>query len=113
MVQRFLLDGINAEAAAAAVGREHHLSADALADETKAALAVVELAEARTQAAFDASVRQQRPPAAGVIGFASSWSSCAVLLSEFLDGEPLQAHRLGLADAAFPPREVELLFDAF
>ena len=69
MVERFLLDGINAKAAAAAIGRERHLVAGAPADETEPALALVELAEAWTEAALDAPVRQQRPPTPGVIGF--------------------------------------------
>jgi len=41
MVERFLLDRVDAEARRAAVGGEYHLVADALAHEARAALARV------------------------------------------------------------------------
>ena len=56
LVERLLLDGVDAEAARAAVGREHHLVALALADEAEAALAVLEPAVARAEVALDAAV---------------------------------------------------------
>ena len=69
MIQRFFLDRVNAETAATAISREHDLTADAPANKTKTALALIELAKARAQAALDASIRQRRPPASGVVGF--------------------------------------------
>ena len=117
MVERFLLDGINAEAAAAAISRKRHLVADAPADETEPALALVELAEARAQAALDAAVRQLRPPTPGVVGFGHrrvhGQPLVPVRLAEFFHGKPLDAHRLKLANASLVPRGFKLLLDGF
>jgi len=62
MVQRVLLDRIDAEARVAPVGRERHRVADALAHKAHAALPVVQPAIARTQVALDASVVEPVPP---------------------------------------------------
>src|SRR5439155_23714963 len=66
LVQRLLLDRVDAEAGAAAVGGEHHRVALALAHEAHAALAVVQLAVARAQVALDAAVVELVPPAARI-----------------------------------------------
>ena len=65
MVQGLLLDGIDAEAAGAAVGREHHLVIETPADEAQTPLALPQLAEAVAQVALDALVFQPVPVAAG------------------------------------------------
>ena len=49
MVERLLLDGIDAEAGRPSVAREKDLVADALADEAEGSLAVVQSAIARAQ----------------------------------------------------------------
>ncbi len=67
MVERLLLDRIDAEARRAAVGGQHHRVADALAHEARAALALVQLAVARAQVALDAAVVEAVPPAAGEV----------------------------------------------
>src|SRR4029450_3291862 len=67
MVQRFLLNRIDTKPAAAAIGGQHHPIADPLPNETKSALAIVELAKPRTQSALNALIRQHRPPAARII----------------------------------------------
>src|SRR5207302_9672027 len=52
VVERLLLDRVDAEARRAAVGGEHHAAAFHLADETEAALALVQLAVARAEVAL-------------------------------------------------------------
>lgn len=52
MIQRFFLDGVDAKTGRAAIGGKHHLPATAFAHETRAALAVVQLAIAWTQIAL-------------------------------------------------------------
>jgi hypothetical protein len=64
VVERLLLDRVDAEARAASVGGEHHRVADALAHEAHAALALVQPAVARTQVALDAAIVEPVPPAA-------------------------------------------------
>src|SRR5262249_40316254 len=66
MIQRLLLDGIDAEARRASIGREHHRIAHARAHEAGAALALVQLAVARAQVALDAAIIERVPPAAGM-----------------------------------------------
>ena len=61
MVERLLLDGVDAEAARSAVGGEHDLAAVAGADEAEPALAVVQLAGARAEVALGAAVIQAVP----------------------------------------------------
>ena len=63
VLERLLLDGIDAEPGRAAVGREHHGVAFALAHEAEAALPVVEAAVARAEVALDAAVVLAVPPA--------------------------------------------------
>ena len=67
MVERLLLDRIDAEAGRAAVGRQHDRVALALADEARAALALVQAAVARAEVALDAAVVEAVPPAAGMV----------------------------------------------
>jgi hypothetical protein len=69
MVERFLFDRIDAESATAAIRGQHNLVTQALSNKAEAALALVQLTKTRTQAAFQSSVRQGVPPAAGMIGF--------------------------------------------
>ena len=66
MVQRLLLDRVDAEARAAPVSREHHRVADALTHEAHAALAFVQPAVARAQVALNAPVVEPMPPAPGI-----------------------------------------------
>ena len=61
MVQRLLLDRVDAEAARAAVGGEHHLVVLARADEAEAALSLVQLAKPGTDVALHAAVIQLVP----------------------------------------------------
>ncbi len=68
MIERFFLDGINAEAGAATVGGEGHLPVDILSYKTESALAFAEFAVARAQFALDTTVIKRPPPAAGEIG---------------------------------------------
>jgi len=68
VVERLLLDGINAEARGAAIGGEHNLIAVPGAYEAQTPLALVQLAQAWAQVALDASVLQQVPIAAGFAG---------------------------------------------
>ena len=63
MVERLLLDRVNAEAGRAAISRQDHLVFDVLADEAGAALAFVQLAVARAQVALDAPAVDGVPPA--------------------------------------------------
>jgi hypothetical protein len=76
VVERLLLDRVDAEARAAAVGAQHHRVAHALAHEAQAALAFVQLAVARAQVALDAAIVQHVPPAGGVVG-AHRVASCS------------------------------------
>jgi hypothetical protein len=63
VVQRLLLDGVDAEPGTAPVRREEHPVPDPLANEAKPALAVLQLAVARAQVALDAAVVELVPPA--------------------------------------------------
>jgi len=63
VVERLLLDRVDAEAGAPAVGRQHHLAAEVLADEAEAAVAGLEVALARAEVADDPPVLRM-PPAA-------------------------------------------------
>src|SRR5262249_18705447 len=63
MVERLLLDRVDAEAARAPVGREHDLVALARPDEAEAALPVAQLALTRTDVALEAAVRERVPVA--------------------------------------------------
>jgi hypothetical protein len=68
MIERLLFDRIDAKTGGAAVGGEHHLAADILANEAGAALAFVQLAIAWTEIALNAfwpafGARQAVPPA--------------------------------------------------
>src|SRR6202040_3637555 len=65
MIERFLLDRIDAEARRTAVGGQHHRVALARTHEAQAALALVQLAIARAEVALDAAVVQAVPIAAG------------------------------------------------
>ena len=64
MIERLLLDRIDAEARRAAVGGQHHRIRFALAHEAHAALALVQPAVARAQVALDAAIVEAVPPAA-------------------------------------------------
>src|SRR5207237_1844740 len=61
VVQRLLLDRIDAESARASVAREHDLVALARADEAQPALALAELARSRADVALDPSVAEPVP----------------------------------------------------
>ncbi len=61
MIERLLLDGINAKAGRTAVSGEHHGVIQTLAYEAGAALAFVQPAIARTQIALNATVIQPMP----------------------------------------------------
>ena len=65
MVERLLLDRVDAEAAGAAVREELDAAVFAAAHETQAALAFVQLARARTHVALHAAI-VERVPVAGV-----------------------------------------------
>jgi hypothetical protein len=68
MVQRFLLYGINAKTAAAAVGGEHHPVFYVLAHEAEPPLAGLKFAQSRTDLAQNSPVGQWFPPSGGMIG---------------------------------------------
>ncbi len=70
MVERLLLDGIDAEPRRTSVGREDHRVAVALPDEAGAALALVQPAVARTEIALDAAVVEAVPPATRMMAHA-------------------------------------------
>ena len=59
MVERFFLDGIDAEARRTAIGREHNRIARAPAHETQPALPLVELAVARADITLEPAVRKR------------------------------------------------------
>ena len=61
MVQRLLLDRVDAEARGAAIGGEQDFVALARAHEAEAALAVMELAVSGTEVALDAAVGKPMP----------------------------------------------------
>ncbi len=66
VVERLLLDGIDAETRRAPVRGEDHRVVHARAHEAGAALALVQPALARAEVALDAAVLERVPPAAGV-----------------------------------------------
>src|SRR5438045_8799659 len=66
MIERLLFDRIDAKSRGTSVGRKHHLVVLAHAHETRAALALVQPAIARTQVALQPAVREPMPPAADV-----------------------------------------------
>src|ERR1700730_4170442 len=61
MIERLLLDGIDAEAAGPPVGGEHDPAVLASAHEAETALALLQLAEARAEIALDAAVFERVP----------------------------------------------------
>src|SRR5206468_10583777 len=66
VIERLLLDRVDAEAGAPAVGRQDHFAVDVLADEAKAAVARLEATLPRAKVADDpARLRVVVPPAAG------------------------------------------------
>jgi hypothetical protein len=67
VVERFLLDGVDAEAGRPSVRRQHHRIVHARAHEARAALPLVQLAIARAEIALDASILETVPPAPGVM----------------------------------------------
>ena len=73
MIERFLLDRVDAKARRATVGGEHHLAAVVAAHEAGAALTVVQLAVTRAEVALEvrwlAAVLEGVPPAGGMGGF--------------------------------------------
>ena len=54
MIERFLFYRVNAKTGGAAIGSEHHLVVDVLANETGAALAFMQFAVTRAEIALDA-----------------------------------------------------------
>src|SRR5881628_3136132 len=68
MIQRFLLNGVDAKPAAPAISCEHHSVTNSLPNETESALAFIEFAEPRTQPALDPPIRQHLPPTPWIIG---------------------------------------------
>jgi hypothetical protein len=69
MVQRLFLDGIDAEPARPAVGRQYHGTLVVLADETESALSLLEPAGARTEIALYMRVVDPVPVFRFMIGF--------------------------------------------
>ncbi len=67
VVERLLLDRIDAESRGAAIGREDHRLAFAFAHKAQTALAVVQPAVTRAQVALDAAVVEPVPPARRVM----------------------------------------------
>jgi hypothetical protein len=67
VIERLLLDRVDTESRGAAIGREYHRIAFALAHEAQTTLAVVQPAVARTQVALDAAVVKHVPPARRVV----------------------------------------------
>ena len=61
MIEWFLLDRIDAEAAGSAIGRENHLVARPPAHETKSTLSFMQLAESRAEIALHTAVLQPMP----------------------------------------------------
>src|SRR5262249_33142192 len=62
VVERLLLDRVDAESGRAAVAREVHLAAEVLAHEAEPALPVGHLAEARAEVALDLATLEPVPP---------------------------------------------------
>jgi hypothetical protein len=85
VVERLLLDRIDAEPGRAPVRGEHHRVAFALAHEAGAALAFVQPAVARAEVALDAAVGQALPPSAGVVAPVAPTAVAPLPLDEFLD----------------------------
>jgi hypothetical protein len=67
MVERLLLDGIDAEAGRAAIGGEHHAVAHARAHEAGTALAFVQAAIPRAEVTLDAAIVERMPPPPRVV----------------------------------------------
>src|SRR5262249_55456026 len=67
MVQRLFLNRIDTEPAASAIGSQRDPIAHALPDKTKSALALVQFATPRAQAALNAPIGQHHPPARWII----------------------------------------------
>src|SRR4030095_7180207 len=65
VIERLLLDGIDAEAAGAAVAREHDRIALARAHEAEPALTLTQLAGTRADVALHTSVLEEVPVACG------------------------------------------------
>ena len=72
MVQGLLLDGIDAEACAAAVRGEYHFAVDVLPNEAEATVAFLEQALARTEVTEDA-VTAASPPATRTQAVGAMW----------------------------------------
>ena len=62
MVQRLLLNGVDTEARAASVRRQHHLAAAVFTNETKTSIAWLEIAGSWAQVANHASIFGVMPP---------------------------------------------------
>ena len=67
MIERLLLNRIDAKPGAAAISIQHHLPVAIDADEAKPAVPRIQATAARTEMALDATVRFGRPPAANRI----------------------------------------------
>ena len=61
MIEWFLLDGVHAKTAGASISGKDDLISLACSHETEAALSFMQLAEARTEIALDASIGQGVP----------------------------------------------------
>jgi len=68
MIERLLLHGIDAKAAAAPISGQDKTVIDSLAHKTKAALPLMEFTYARADPAFEAPIRKHRPPIRLVVG---------------------------------------------
>lgn len=73
MIEGFFFNGVDAEAARAAVSGEDDFSALIRADEAKAALPFLEAAITRTKVALNAAVLQGMPILSWVTGFAHAF----------------------------------------
>jgi hypothetical protein len=69
VVERFLLDGIDTEPAAAAIGGQDNPIVQTLSNKTEPSLAFVNLAKARTEPALQTPIRKGVPPSTGIVGF--------------------------------------------
>jgi len=67
MVERFFLDGVDAETGGPAIGRQYDLIVLSHAYETGAALALVQFAVTRTQVTLYAAVIQPVPVSSGMV----------------------------------------------
>src|SRR5262249_41980633 len=72
LVERLLLDWVDAETRRAPVGREHHGVARALSNEARATLTFMQAAVTRAQVALDAAVVQPVPVAPWIVTHAVS-----------------------------------------